>query len=306
MFPAKLAGAGEGRCAFGAARGGAGASLSSGSGVGGGDGSAIGSGSLASTGNEAGDWISLAAPRAPGSPQHAMALSTNTAKNRGDDRDGSRARRRSRGAMCTSDLAISYAGLGGWGKKLASGEVERQSPPVRFRQLLALGVPAFSLSFAAVARAEEPLSSRDPSAAEPAPADRPPPAARTNHLVAGAVTTAVSYGLALGASFMVEERNFRGAKDLRIPLVGPWMAIGRTGCPESNPSCSKAALVVTAILTAFDGVVQAGGLAIIGEGLFLKTSSARPAPRKAEGPTVRAVPLQFERGGVGLGVVGSF
>jgi hypothetical protein len=65
-------------------------------------------------------------------------------------------------------------------------------------------------------------------------------------------------------------------------------------------------LVIGAILNVFDGVAQAGGLGIIGEGLFLNTSSGRPAPRKAEGPSVRAVPFNFEKGGVGLGVVGTF
>jgi hypothetical protein len=178
---------------------------------------------------------------------------------------------------------------------------------VRFRPLVVFGLLLFLLSFAGAAHAEEPPpSNHDLSGPAPAPADLPPPGARTNLIVAGAATTVVSYGLALGASFMVEEADFRGAKDLRIPLAGPWMALAKTDCPESNPGCSKAALVVSAILTLFDGVAQAGGLALIGEGLFLKTSSARPAPQKAEGPTVRALPVSFEKGGVGLGVVGSF
>lgn len=146
-------------------------------------------------------------------------------------------------------------------------------------------------------------SAEEPRAA--LPSDLPPPSARTNTIVAGVATSAVAYGLALSASFLVEERDFRGAQDLRIPIAGPWITLSKAGCPESNPGCSTAPLVISAILTIFDGVAQAGGLAIIGEGLFMKTSSGRPA-RKAEGPTVRAVPLNFERGGVGLGVFGTF
>jgi len=138
------------------------------------------------------------------------------------------------------------------------------------------------------------------------PADLPPPGARTNLIVAGAATTAVAYGLALSASFLAEPRDFRGSKDLRIPFAGPWMTLSKTGCPESNPSCSKVPLVIGAILTIFDGVAQVGGLGIIGEGLFLKTSSGKSASQKAEGPTVRAVPLNFEKGGLGLGVFGTF
>ena len=133
----------------------------------------------------------------------------------------------------------------------------------------------------------------------------PPPGARTATLVAGLATTAVSYGLALGASFLVDEEDYRGQKDLRIPIAGPWMALGRTGCPTSNPDCSAVPLVVGALVVILDGVVQAGGLAIAGEGLFLKTSSSA-APQKAEGPTVRAVPLNFAKDGVGLGVIGTF
>jgi hypothetical protein len=236
-----------------------------------------------------------------------MAVSTNTAKNRGDGRVGTRGSKLSDGAGCTGGLAFNYSGPAYWGKKLASQEVERHSPRVRFRQLVVSGSALFLLSFAGVARAEEPLpSAADLVAPRPAPADLPPPGARTNLIVAGAATTVVSYGLALGASFMVEEPDFRGAKDLRIPLAGPWLALAKTDCPETNPNCSKAGLVVTAILTLFDGVAQAGGLALIGEGLFLKTSSPRPAAQKAEGPTVHAVPVSFEKGGVGLGVVGSF
>jgi hypothetical protein len=179
---------------------------------------------------------------------------------------------------------------------------------VRFPSRCFAVIPLVSFAFGSVARAEEPLGA-SPSASAPAPAalpaDLPPPAARTNAIVAGIATTAVAYGLALSTSLLVEERDFRGAKDLRIPIVGPWLTLSKAGCPESDTNCSTAPLVIGAILTIFDGVAQAGGLGIIGEGLFLKTSSGRPA-QKAEGPTVRAVPLNFEKGGVGLGVLGTF
>lgn len=177
---------------------------------------------------------------------------------------------------------------------------------MRFPSRLFAVLPLISLTFGSVAHAEEPLPSETAApAAAPPPADVPPPAARTNAIVAGIATTAVAYGLALSASLLVEERDFRGAKELRIPVAGPWLSLAKTGCPESDPDCSTAPLVIGAILTIFDGVAQAGGLGIIGEGLFLRTSSGRPA-QKAEGPTVRAVPLNFGKGGVGLGVLGTF
>ena len=178
---------------------------------------------------------------------------------------------------------------------------------MRFRLFFAFGLTLPLALFAAVAQAEEP-GAAPPTPAPAAPStDLPPPSARTTAIVAGAATTAVSYGLALGASFLWTEDDLRGSKDLRIPIAGPWMALSKTGCPASSPDCSKVTLVIGAILQIFDGVAQAGGLGIIGEGLFLNTSSARPAPRKAAtGPAVRAVPFNFEKGGVGLGVVGTF
>lgn len=182
---------------------------------------------------------------------------------------------------------------------------------MQFRALLPFGVGLCSLALSGVAHAEEPAAAPTPGAdlaplpAPPPPADLPPPGAKTTHIVAGAATTIVAYGLALGASFLVKEEDFRGAKDLRIPLAGPWMAVGRTACPASDTNCSKVSLVLGAALTIMDGVVQAGGLAVIAEGLFLNTSSRARPVEKAQA-TVQAVPFSFEKGGVGLGVVGTF
>jgi hypothetical protein len=181
---------------------------------------------------------------------------------------------------------------------------------VQFRPFLSFALGALSLSIASAARAEEPALTPDSSSmstpARPPADELPPPGARTALIASGAATTVISYGLALGASFLWTEDDLRGSKDLRIPLAGPWMALGKTGCPASNTDCNTVPLVLGAIVEVIDGVVQAGGLGIVAEGLFLNTSSAAPARKKAEGPTVHAVPLNFEKGGVGLGVVGTF
>lgn len=142
----------------------------------------------------------------------------------------------------------------------------------------------------------------------PASADLPPPSVRTNLIIVGAGTTAVSYGLALGASYLWTEDQLRGAKSLRIPFAGPWLSLSKTGCPTADPGCSKVPLVIGAVLQVFDGVAQLGGLGLIGEGLFLKTSSARARQRAALAatrPSVHAIPFGFERG-AGFGVVGTF
>lgn len=173
---------------------------------------------------------------------------------------------------------------------------------MRFRFPLAFGLALVATSFSGLARAEEPGLSTEP-AVRPA-ADLPPSGARSTHIVAGVATTGVSYGLAVGASYLFPD--FRGASDLRIPVAGPWLALGRTGCPADDPDCSPVLLVFGALLTIIDGVTQAGGLAIVGEGLFLNTSSGRALPKKAAGPTWRAVPLNLGKDGTGLGVVGTF
>ena len=172
-----------------------------------------------------------------------------------------------------------------------------------FRSFLALGLGLFSTFLAVSAHAEDPGAA---APVAPPPADLPPPSARTNLIIAGAATSVISYGLAFGGSYLFTETDLRGSKDLRLPFAGPWLALSKTGCPTGSPDCSKVTLVIGAILEVIDGVAQAGGLGVIGEGLFLNTSSGRPAPRKAQGPTVHAAPFTFEKGGAGLGVVGTF
>jgi hypothetical protein len=172
---------------------------------------------------------------------------------------------------------------------------------VRFRSLVAFGLALVPATFVSLAQAEEALP---PVVNTPPPADLPPPGARVTHIVAGLATTAVAYGVGLGTSYLWDEQDWRGSKNLRIPIAGPWMALGKTGCVESG--CNKFPVVAGALFVILDGVVQAGGLGIIGEGLFLKTSGNKPAPQNAQATTLRAVPFNFEKNGVGLGVVGTF
>ena len=187
-----------------------------------------------------------------------------------------------------------------------------------FRPLLAAFAGlAFVVILPARARAEEPVlapaittttPAADAPARDSATEELPPPGARTNLLLSGAATTLVAYGLGAGSSFLLTEDDLVGVKQMRIPVAGPWLALAKTSCPPGTGSCSKVPLVLGAIFEVFDGVAQLGGLGLIGEGLFLKTSSGQ-APRKAQAqsaPTFRALPVNFENGGVGLGVFGTF
>ncbi len=134
----------------------------------------------------------------------------------------------------------------------------------------------------------------------------------TRLMIAGLASSAAWYGLALGPSLLWPDAP--GAEDLRIPVAGPWLALADTGCAESEPDCSVAWVVFRAIVTAIDGVGQAGGLAIAAEGLFMPTrpaANSAPLPKlppleRDSGARVRALPTIVGRDGVGIGVVGQF
>lgn len=181
---------------------------------------------------------------------------------------------------------------------------------MRFRALIALALPAVICGFVGRAHAEEPVSTAGdgPARASVPPAlpssDVPPNGTRATTVIVGASITLASYGLALGSSYLWSDEP--RMKHLRIPIAGPWMTLGQVGCPKSDPDCSKVPLVFEGILLVLGGVTQVGGLGVIGEGLFLNTSSSRPAAKKSAGVSVRAVPMDFGAGSAGLGFVGTF
>lgn len=135
----------------------------------------------------------------------------------------------------------------------------------------------------------------------------PPPSARTNLLIAGAASTAAWYGLALGSSYLWPDTV--GAKDLRIPVAGPWIAFSHSGCGNVS-DCSKVIVVLRAIATALDGIGQAGGLGLVAEGLFLPTQE--PKRKRAELKLKPVTGVQWRptfdagKNTVGFGVLGVF
>jgi len=166
--------------------------------------------------------------------------------------------------------------------------------------------------------AETPAPGSISDSADPAAAPLPPPKApiesnlppsstRWGLLGTGLAVTGVSYGLVLGASYAWP--NERNSEELRVPLVGPWMAIANTGCTKDEPDCSTVLLVFTAILIGMDGVLQAGGLGMALESAFLPTSNLPTSQTKSRAtnkPTVRPVPYVADRDTIGLGLVGTF
>lgn len=141
------------------------------------------------------------------------------------------------------------------------------------------------------------------------PGEYPPPSTRWGLLAVGAGSSLAWYGGGLAFSYAWPDAP--GASDLRIPVAGPWMALADTGCADGDPDCSTFMVVARAILTTMNGIGQAGGLAVVGEALFLPTSepasaTRRTPARRAASVRVQALPVMDPQGGVGLGVFGQF
>jgi hypothetical protein len=139
------------------------------------------------------------------------------------------------------------------------------------RLFTALGALLYiSLGFPTEVRADEPVPTvaYDNSAA-------PPPAARWRLLGYGAGLALGSYGVALAASYTYTSDP--GVADLRIPVVGPWMKLGQTSlCPADStvdPTCNNVYQVAGAILIGLDGLIQAGSLALLIQGVLMRTQS---------------------------------
>ncbi|HKQ69003.1 MAG TPA: hypothetical protein VJT73_06680 [Polyangiaceae bacterium] len=155
----------------------------------------------------------------------------------------------------------------------------------------------------------------------------PPPSTRWKMFGVGIGTTVAFYGAAVGLSVLYPDEP--GFQDLRIPIVGPWMAVANNGCPADEPDCSEVFVVMRTLFGVLDGVAQAGGLAIAAEGLFMPTQVQAPLPNapsftpKAPSPStpppstptpsgsdknlfLLPTPMTVGARGIGLGVVGRF
>lgn len=172
---------------------------------------------------------------------------------------------------------------------------------------------------------------------EPEPVHRfvddrqPPPAARGKVLLAGTLITGAFYLPVLGASYAWPDQ--RGASDLRIPVVGPWMTLSQTRLCNADPvatqDCSDFLRVAGAVLLAFDGLGQAGGVGVLLQALLMRTearpteessryrtelSSLTNTPRTASHPLIfrsgdfemTPVPMVGARSDLGLAFVGRF
>jgi hypothetical protein len=179
---------------------------------------------------------------------------------------------------------------------------------------------SFALAVASSARAEEPSAPSDPATDAPHPEVRyPPSSVRPKLIIGGVAITGLAYaGAFITAASWPEKDN--GATEssgrsegLKIPIVGPWIALGKIGCVTpnpNNPSDCGPEPIIRGVLYAIDGVMQLGGLGLIAEAIIMKTE-ANPAPKKSlslrlpGGVTVHPLPVATPSL-TGVGLVGSF
>lgn len=166
------------------------------------------------------------------------------------------------------------------------------------KRLLSISLASLALTAVGTARADEPV---EPLATAPARETPLPPSSVRLKLGLGGIAVA---GGAYAMSYAMAS-NFPevpGMTGLKVPIVGPWIALAQSGCAADDPDCG-AKVVLRGFLFVIDGLAQIGGLGLIAEGVLMKTDASAPA--KASAFTIRPTPLVT--GNVtGLGFVGSF
>lgn len=172
------------------------------------------------------------------------------------------------------------------------------------RRLPGAAVLGLCLAWPGIAAAEEPTL--DEVAYHPS--ELPPDAARGRVLLVGVALTAGWYGASVGTSYLWADAP--NAKDLRLPVVGPWLALADAGCGDDESGCSTFTVVARSALAIVSGVGQLGGLFAIGEGIFMSTGSPAAAtksgaPLRPREPAVAAVPVVLPNG-AGVEFVGRF
>jgi hypothetical protein len=162
----------------------------------------------------------------------------------------------------------------------------------------------------AAAQAAEPVALGEPTRqAEVYHPDAAPPIGTQGRLALTGASLAVGwYAVNLGASYFWDKSPT--ARDWRVPVAGPWLRLGQTRCGPREGGCDSVVLVIRTAITMISSVAQAGGVGLMLESLFVPDAPAKAAFLRPLQPTKEATwtlsPLQFEAGGMGLGVGGHF
>lgn len=154
------------------------------------------------------------------------------------------------------------------------------------KQALALAMALSILAAPALAHAQE----------QAKPMRYPPSSVRLKLIAGGVLIAGVAYGIGFLAA--TQWSDAPGAQDLKIPVAGPWIAFANNGCPSGD--CG-AIPYVRGVLTVLSGLAQAGGVGLVGEGIFMTTESSKARRADSARLTLRPVPIiGAEHGGLGL------
>jgi hypothetical protein len=137
-----------------------------------------------------------------------------------------------------------------------------------FRAVLSLSFALGLLGSSCLAHADEPVAPE----ADTNPNVFPQRSAQPNLILVGAAVTAGWYGVAVGTSYLWP--NSDASKPLRIPVAGPYMALGQITCASRESNCNTFSVIVRTVFTSLSLVGQTGGVLAMLEGAFLRTQPA--------------------------------
>lgn len=100
----------------------------------------------------------------------------------------------------------------------------------------------------------------------------PPSSVRWPLILGGIGFSAIAYGVTAGVGAAWPDAP--GASSLYLPLVGPWVALGKNGCPAAEPDCG-AIVYVRGALEIVSGLAQLGGLVVAAEGILATTEAPK-------------------------------
>jgi hypothetical protein len=159
------------------------------------------------------------------------------------------------------------------------------------------------LSTLALALAATPALAQE-AAADADDAPRYPPSSVRPKLIAGGLAVAATaYGVGFVAATSWPDAP--GAEALKIPVVGPWIAIAQNKCGIPNETDCSGSIWVRGLLTGLGGLAQLGGLGLVVEGIVMKTQAPAPKPEETTAFVVRPFPI-VNAHSAGVGVFGTF
>jgi hypothetical protein len=131
----------------------------------------------------------------------------------------------------------------------------------------------------------------------------PPSSVRWKLIAGGLGLTVAAYGGGLLTSYLAPDQP--GILKLQIPVVGPFIAMPENKCVERGSTDCTPELFGRIFVYGIAGLAQIGGLALVTQGLVMKTQAQAPQPKPEAARFVAPIPI-VSRNMIGFGVVGNF